>query len=164
MPILGTLSRLESAPKPKSVYGTGLVRLGSEPVSAMTLSRFRVGVAATLLESGPFLPTSSPYQPCQLSWQLLTKVTAALHPALVASLKAVAARHHLAIVAHPSVAAANPITQSQRSGPATTMPLILSSSLQSVIPQILPILLFSRNTSQIITGQNQPSMKIANGR
>jgi len=46
---LGTLSRLESAPKLKSAYGTGLVRLGSEPASTMALSQFRVRVVATLL-------------------------------------------------------------------------------------------------------------------
>jgi len=50
--IFGTLSRLESAPKPKSAYGTGSVQLGSEPASTMAPSRFRVGVAATLIVVG----------------------------------------------------------------------------------------------------------------
>jgi len=46
--IFRTLSRLESAPKPKSAYGTSLVWLSSELALTMALSWFQVGVAATL--------------------------------------------------------------------------------------------------------------------
>ena len=59
--IFGTLSRLESAPKPKSAYGTGLVRLGSEPASTMAPSQFRVVVAATLETPHPFLQQGIPH-------------------------------------------------------------------------------------------------------
>jgi len=57
--IWGTLSRLESAPKLKSAYGTGSVRLGLEPASTMAPSRFRVGVAATLASVLPWISSHS---------------------------------------------------------------------------------------------------------
>jgi len=43
-----TQNRLWVGSEPKSSFGTGSVRLGSEPVLAMTLSRFGAGVVATL--------------------------------------------------------------------------------------------------------------------
>ena len=68
--IFRTLSRLESALKPKSAYGISSVWLGSELASTMAPSRFRVGVAATLVTRSCLGLQKMDCESCFQSWYI----------------------------------------------------------------------------------------------